>query len=884
MRGLGRLFDLRPGETLLVARASALLFGLVAAHTLLETARDALFLGALPVDRLAVVYAVLAILSIGASRLNRWFLSAVGRRDGLVLTLLLAAFGAVLHYLLEPTRALVFALYVFTGLVGGILVLQFWFLAGHAFTVAQGKRLFGLLAAGGVLGAVTGASGAALLLEWLPVRELLPIAAGLFLLTALVATTEAPDTALPQPEQSAPAPIAGHPYVPRLAALIAVATAAALATDYLFKSVAAASVPAEELGVFFARFYAGLNGAALIVQVMLSRWLLRRLGVLGAGVVLPFLLALGSGAALLFGAGFAALATKAADGALRHSLHRVATELAWLPLPDQIRAAAKGLVDTSLVRGAQAGMAAALLGLGALELDGPDTLAGLILTLSLVWVGLGLSLRRPYLDLFRSALARRTVEDRPPLDLRSVEVVIEALSSRNPATSVAAINLLADSGRTRLLPALILYHEAPEVLRRALEVLPIIGRRDWPPLAERLLDHEDEAVRVATVAALARGGAADRLSRARQEPSFRVRGHIAFWSGSEADLSGLLSKTGSDGDAARIGLAEAIADAPEHPPPGGVSWADVLLELAGSPAAEVARAAVGAMSKGRDPRYLPFLIGRLAVREGRSEVREAIVALGDPAFAAVESALFSERTDPRVRVHLPSTIARFGDRKAASALLTALERCREGRIRYKALRALGLLATQSRLRIDRGPLERRAVADLKEHLRLFGLHFAVAESLERKPQWCSGRLLADLLADKRQQALARVFAILQVRFPEEDLRAIEVALRTSDRVQRGQAQEFLDALSAGVRTAEFRPLLQLAVDELPAEERVARFESLLGWTLPRGAAAIELLTREPDLAVALLAERVGSESLPSCLEKTSTEAGVRAQKEASGFA
>ena len=95
-----RVFDIRPDEGRLVARAAGTLFGLIAAHTMLETARDALFLGSLPVSRLTVVYALLAVLSLGAARANARFVGAFGRRNGLIITLLAAALGTMVLYLL----------------------------------------------------------------------------------------------------------------------------------------------------------------------------------------------------------------------------------------------------------------------------------------------------------------------------------------------------------------------------------------------------------------------------------------------------------------------------------------------------------------------------------------------------------------------------------------------------------------------------------------------------------------------------------------------------------------------------------------------------------------------------------------------------------------
>lgn len=869
-----RLFDLRSGEAGLVARSAVTLFGLIAAHTMLETARDALFLGKLPVSRLTLVYGLMAILSFFVARANAQFVGAFGRRNGLIITLLGAAFGTVVLYRLEPTRAVVFALYIWSGLLGSIIVVQFWMLVGHAYTVAQGKRLFGLLASGGVLGAVAGASASVAVVNYIDVHQLLLVAATIYLATALFITGEHVDEVVQNESDTeedrlftdAVGLFTDYPYLLRISLLVGVSTAAVLSMDYLFKAVAASTMPADELGLFFARYYAVLNSVALVVQLFVSSALVGRLGVIGAYLVLPCLLLLGGGVSLLVGGTAAVLAAKGADGALRHSLHRISSELLWMPLPDRVRAQAKGVVDTFMVRGTQALMAGVLLLLAMLGIQQPEELAVLVVVLSAAWLFLGLGLRRSYLDLFRSALSGRE-SNRLELDLRSVEVVIESLSSRNPQSAIAAIELLDASRRARLIPALVLYHESPQVLLRALQVVPQADRKDWVPLAERLLSHELESVRVAALEALAQNGYVDLVQGRLLDVSPWVRAHAAFWlahhlptkTPSEEDSVRLiLDMPGIWGRQARLGLLEAVEAS------GDERWANLLLALTDEGEAEVAQAAVGAMTQIRDPRFIPLLIRRLAVRDGRSTVRQAIVALGPSAFDALVVAMKDGATDKRVLVHIPGTLARFADRRAASILTDALDTVRDGRIRYKVLKALVHVAAKTKTPIDAAVSERRCLLELQEHFRMASLHWCLAADVAERDGIArqSGELLVGLLQDKRDQALDRVFLFLQASLPEEDLRAVRTAATaTSDRRRRAQAQEFLDALTLGARSSDLRPLLRLAVDDLPMRDRITRARTIL---TPPGrpdstvialnlGEALQVLIRDPDEAVAGLA-------------------------------
>ncbi|MCB9647395.1 MAG: MFS transporter [Deltaproteobacteria bacterium] len=868
MRVFGNLVDVRPGEGGLVLRSTITLFGLIAAHTLLETARDTLFLTRLPPERLTWVYAALAAFALLMGRLNTRFVRNFGRRNALVFTLFTAAYGSVVLYLVPQTPLTFYALYVFSGLLGSVMVVQFWMFTGRMFTVAQSKRLFGLVAAGGVLGAVAGAGAAVPVVSRLPVELLLLAAAGLFLATAMVLTTvRVDDAGVPVGGAGGSGLAQGlalfrdNPYLTRLALLVAVSTGAVLATDYLFKSVAAARLAPAELGSFFAQFYAGLNAVALAVQLLVAQALVRRTGVIVAFSLLPFLLLLGTaGTALTGGAMLAVLATKGADGALRHSLHRICSELLWLPVPDEVRTQSKVFIDTVVVRGTQALTAALLLGATTMAAGRPGVLAVVIAVLAMAWLMLAMGLRKPYLELFRSALqANRAIptDDGVRLDLDSVEVVIEAMSSRDPARAIAAIDLLVSSGRSRLIPALVLYHESPEVLQKALEAIATPERSDWLPLAARLLEHDEQPVRFAALRALARVGHRTSIEGRLLDISPAVRAHAAYWLAEshpeppeqQPEVQAMLQMTGDAGAHAQVGLLEAIAAE------GRQRWAEVVMQAATNPDPRVSAAATRAMAQVRDERFIPFLIGQLRFREGRATVREAIVQLGAPALEALERALRHPDTDPRVRRHVPRTLSRFGTQAAADVLAEQLAFETDGAVRYKVLRGLGRMVMEHPVQVDRAALEAQTRLNLVEHFRLAGLRVAlVAAPPASAAALRVHALLVGLLGDKVEQALERAFRLLQIVHRQEDLRLAFQASTAQDRQTRAQAMEFLDALTLDASDPALRELLRLAVDDLPWPDRVARAQTWAGAPAAGSAEVMKALTRDGDAAMRTIAQ------------------------------
>ncbi len=889
-RWLARFFDLREGEARPVVQSFLVLFLLIGAHTTLETARDALFLTKLPPKELNLVYIALAGLSFVVAALSTRLAQRFGRRNALIGTLGIAAVATALLHSMTPTPRVVMALYVFSGLVGAVLSPQFWLLAAQMFTSAQGRRLFGPIASGGVVGGVAGATTAAVLLARHPVTSLLLVAAFAFIATALLLTTlslpgdeEEELTSRIDIEDKSPPPRPSlawsqQPFVWRVAFLVGLSTAAVLTVDYLFKSTAAASIPHAKLGEFFARYYAVMNGVSLVVQLLVAGRIVRRLGVAGATGVMPSLLVLGGVASFVTGGALLpVLAMRLVDGGLRHSLNRVATELLYLPMPTAVRERAKGLIDTVLSRSVQAVTAAVLFALGTAAVLSPRMLAAIVLVLCVSWAAVAAGLRRPYLDLFRRALSRGTLaigSENTEIDVNAAEALVEAMASPQPVQVVAALDVLAQRNREKLIPALILYHDADMVLFRALEIFGESPRSDWIPLGERLLAHAHEEVRIAAVRALAKHGVGSALARATSDASATVQAyaafHLALRSGDQelaehSRLAPMLEERSESGDAKRRVLLNAIADVADP------RAASLVLAIARSPL--FARTELNltllarAMKALHDPRYIPFCVALLATRPAREAIRQALVAMGDAALAALEAATVDPLTDRRVRKHIPLTVAEFRTQAACDFLMARLHDERDGLVRYKVLRGVGHIVAASDVKVDRRKVEKEARRNLVEHLRLTSLRVAIENGSAAKIGSTTGspteQLLLGLLADKQAQSLERAFRLLKIANRREDIHRVHTAARSNDRRARSNAGEFLDTLLAGPSLRELRELFRLVVDDLDPLARVRRAAPYLGSRPPGRDAALTSLMEDQDLGLARLSSHGGEPPAPA---------------------
>jgi hypothetical protein len=879
-----RVVDIREGELRPTLHLAGLLALLIAGHTVGETARDALFLSRLPPDRLTVVYVLLAALSLAAGAATAALATRFGRRAALVVTLAVCAAGAVALYLAPLGPVTVYVLYLASGIAGTVLTLQFWMLAGPLFTVAQGKRLLGPVAAGGVLGAACGGGASALALRVVPTPALLLVAAGLFAGAAAIAARVPVAPAAPR---AADAPrrtwwrgdlsaLRKDRFVLLVAAMTTLGTATALVADYLFKSTAARSFPPQELGPFFATFYAVQNSVALLVQVVVTGLLVRRIGVTGALAVTPVLMCTGGLWGVVSGGAVAAFAAKGADGSLRHSLHRVAGELVLLPMRAELRDRVKPILDTLFGRGAQALTAGAVLALASFGLDDQRTLSWVMMALGLAWLATVAAIRTPYVDLFRRAIARGELPGgaADDLDVAAIEAVMEALASTDEQTVVAAIDVLHESGRSRVLPAIILYHASPRVLERALVVLASAERRDWVPLAKKLVDHGDAGVRASALRALAAIGDEPAVQHGLSDRDDRVRACAAFFLAQRRsaqaplqapEIAAILAREGDEGASARGALLGIIAEL------GDQAWLPVVEavvaregDLAGVPALVAA-----AVLRTGDERFLPYLVAQLGANDGRGVIRDAVAGMGEPAFAALTSALEDPGTSPRVRQEIPKALAELRNQAAVDWLTARLGVETSGALRFKLLRALERLRqlgtdhAGARMRFDRRMFEGEAHKNLVEHFRLVALTTALSRSDEdaRAEGTAVGRVLLGLIRDKRNQSLDRAFRALQLAHPDEDLGSVQAAVTRGDKRARANALELLEALpmSAG-KTKE---LLRLTAEELPPAESVTRARAALGASRAEAArietheghhqAVLRLLEDTDDVVAALAA-------------------------------
>jgi AAA family ATP:ADP antiporter len=824
----------KASEARLRRGAFCTLGGVMAAHALLETGRDALFLANLPVEQLPWVYLAIAAITIPAARATATFRSRSGNRVALVTILCVASLGTLAsHFLLDQSRWAFHALYIWSAVISSLAVLHFWLALGDELTITQGKRLYAPILLGGSLGAMLGFGAATALARVLPVEALLLVSSGVYALSVLgpLLTFEdgeehgagsATHDAAPS-FRRALATMASTPYTRGVAAVMVLSTLTFTLGDFLFKSFAAANIEGDALAEWFGAIYFSLNLASLLVLAFVTTPLLRRIGLQRSLVVLPTLLAVG-GLGLSLGFAFGAIALiKSAEGTLRYSLHRTASELLFLPMSHGVRTAAKSFAEVAGDKGAKALASLAILAVVGIP-DAERWISLALVGVAVAWASTALALRRPYLDVFRSALSEDTIATRielPDLDLGSLETLMRALNHQDERTVGAALVLLEERERTELIPTLILYHPSPAIVSQAIEIFTRASRRDLELHTERLLEHPAAEVRAAATRALA-SLFPDRAQLERLTgvdcPCIRV-----------SAVAGLIRHGWIEPAQARFEFEEIVSD----PRPdarralarsarlhySGI-YRESLLQLAQDSAPDVRGRAVEAMRHSADDFFTAPLVELLGDREVREEVRLALLERSGAAVTALASALANLELPVQVRRHIPRALARFASAEAAQVLLDALREPTAGVVRFKVLSALRQLFENPDVHaaLDTAPLAALLEETTTRSLDL--LHWqaeietAMAQVPERKTT--GGELLLALLYDKERLSVERIFLLLGLLHPAEDFGEIRVGLASRQRHIQASGVELLE----NVVTPDLAQLLLALYDDAPSRVRL----------------------------------------------------------------
>lgn len=823
------LFPVRPGER----RLTLILFlhSLFAVGSFMtgRSVRDALFLVHSDRALLPWMYVFSAVgVTISGLVYSRY--AGKIRRDRMALLSSLTFSGLfVAAFIVERTQPpawIYSAIYVYVEIMGALCLVQFWTLTNELFNAREAKRLYGLIGSGGTFANIVIGFASAKIATKFGADSLLVLCAFLLVGCAVASffagragrqrifAKAASGKKTVEKRTGGASRVFQSGHLRTVAALAAITFFVTTLVDFEFKVIAGNTYAKDQLAAYFGYFYAVVGVLALGLQLFGTGKLLNRFGVIGALMVLPLTLAGGNLALAIVPAIFAASMAKGADTLFRYSINDATTQILYLPVPSQARAASKAFID-GVVKPVFIGLAGlTLIGYRATFGGDPVKLAIIGTVLGGVWIALVWSLRSQYIRSLQDNLRNRR------LDLESARYKVMDASTN------VVLNRALESGDPR------------EVLN-ALELLPHLENIQVDHRVEALLDHPMPEIRIAALDYYVHRQTmrfANSIFRKFDDPDARVRARAidAFCAiGRDkavrnvrhflkdqdpailsAAVVGMIRYGGLDGV---LMAAEALKTLITHDKPvmrqhaakvlgaiGVQNFYQPVLELMSDGDALVRREAVRAAGMLKSPEFVIPLIYKTQSAETGHEAIEALCAFGGGIAPTLAKVIDNRAEEPQIRRSVARVLGRLGTPEAVDIICRHLDEPDE-ELRTRLYRALAR-ATKGK---NRNALSAKVVNEaLQRELdrAFYALWAAETLALGKGPDESTPRsgpksaeaLLGSALLEKLQKAEERVFLLLAVLYPDADMEHIFAGMRDAGVVdgarKRANAVELLDNL------------------------------------------------------------------------------------------
>jgi ATP:ADP antiporter, AAA family len=323
-----------------------------------------------------------------------------------------AAFGLLVS---APGGLVVWSLYVFGDVYATLMVGAFWALTNDVTSTRGAARSYGVIGLGGVMGGFVGATVVRGWVETSGRASLLLGCSATLIVVALLAVRVSRMVERSSGRVVGPlAPAArtsawlegaklalSSRYLLALVALVASYEIVSSVVDFQLAVTVEASVEGTtEKDAFFGMVGQIVGVVSILVQLSMTSWIMRRLGIGVALSILPVAILGGSVGFLVVPSLALAAIMSTSDNALSYSVNQSAREALYVPLTRDEKYKAKAFIDMFVQRAAK--VAAVLLNLVVAERIGTDRVRWLsiaVVLLVIAWIGLVRWLARRHAEL-----------------------------------------------------------------------------------------------------------------------------------------------------------------------------------------------------------------------------------------------------------------------------------------------------------------------------------------------------------------------------------------------------------------------------------------------------------------------------------------------------
>jgi ATP:ADP antiporter, AAA family len=862
-----------------------IIYGFLAmtSYYVVKPVRNSVFVDRVGADNLPYVYILTAIIvSVIMVFYSRW-VDRIGHKTLLLGTFAFLASNLLLFrwlLLLKEDFVVSGAFYIWGKLYPLLVVSQFWLVGNLLWTTRQAKRLFGPIGIGLIMGGIAGSAVAGWATEALGTENLLLAAAVMlgvcaFLVILLdrdIGRGETGEARLVgKLSKDAIKLLMQSPNLRMISAILMITILVSTLVDWQLNQAVEAAIPGEDAKTqFFGRFFLILNIVSVVIQVLLTSFVLGRFGVGAALIVLPASLLVANVGIFLVPVLLTAVLAKGAEQAIRYSLDQSTRELLFLPVPTDVKYKVKPLIDLAVYRGGT-GLGGILLLVFTNWLGwGLRGVSLICVGLTVAWVFATFRMKHEFKESVKRLIGIRGVGLRELIAQRvethPVEALRQSLQGEDEEEIVYSLGLIRHQDPLAFTKELreLLQHESPEVKSRVLGLMGRAGYAGAVAEARALLVDPDLDVRIAAMEYVCRYGTDDpeqELRDALRDDAYGIRaaaiatilrsggtmerpsrrsdpvrlGHVGE-EGSEA-----LEELSSEEDLeARVYAARLLVDADLESDRGR----RVLEMLLNDPDDAVRHAALQAAALSRSSKHLPVLVDRLEVPRDRNAALRALQRRAPEIRDLLLDKLKDESATMQQRLTIPKILRETADQQTVDRMFEILPQLGP-QLRYEALKTLGKLRRDRRdLEFEGYDLDPIVEGEAREAYLWARRVHVLTEGTGHDS------FLVSILKQRMSEAAERSFRALGLQHEMEDLEAASVGLGSADPLMQQRGFELVDNALPRKYRVLFDPLLN---PEKSWAERAAAAEERFGADKEDRTAILQALSQERGIAVPWLA-------------------------------
>jgi AAA family ATP:ADP antiporter len=859
-----RFLDLRPGELERGLLLFAYLFLVIASFVVGKSIRDALFIDEF--GALLLPYADIGVATLVGVWVSVYLRLArrLSLRQLLVDSLLFFAVNCLIFWMIAHYYRpawLTPVIYVWVGMFGVVAPAQVWTLATTVLTTREAKRMYGFIGSGATSGWIVGG----FLTQVIAARygaefSLIGMAIALSIAAGIVGRLWSRRPVIDGDLEAARTQdqlrggirtsiqlIRRSPYLVAIASVILLSSFTTTMAGWQFKAFTGSAIEGRDaLAAFFGRFnfYAGLMAFAL--QWLLTGRLLRRLGLGFTLFIVPVGLLFGSIGLLVFGSLTAVIVLRGIDQVLRYSIDKPTVELLYLPVPSDRTVAVKSFIDTVVWR-----LGDGLAGVTILIAATFGQMAVVQVTwVSLLliggWLAAAYVAQRLYVENLQDSIHHYRLDaeraSATGLDRKATDLLATKLHGADPSEVLYALRLLSAGSHRATHPAVrgLITHPSPQVRAEAVRLLDESGDTGVVSPVEKLLHDPDLTVRTQAllyVAHHAQIDPLDRIEKLGEFADFSIRAAMVTFlaqPGTHENIDAahvLLDRMLEDDEPrARLEAARLLEILPDR-------FEDQLRAVFTTGDTELVRHAVRAVGRLRKRKLIGRVIDRLGDPALISDTTEALAGFGDRVVGTLRDYLTDLDTPVEVRRQIPAVLLRIGTQQAHGVLTESILDA-DTQVRYNIIFGLNKLGDlHPTWSLDRRLVETVLGAEIMGHLRSYQILGTLGRELSDPTP------VTEAIREAMDHELERVFRLLKLLFPQQDLHSAYVGVQSRNPVVHDNALEFLEnILSPQLRSL----LLPLLDSEVPVPSRIELANRVLGTQVASGAEAVQSLLSSED--------------------------------------